>query len=129
LAAVLRPPKCDPSLVCYEDVFEIKDEQYLVMRMIFGTRLNQFLDRHTHPLLKQYFAPHRRSITADLVNALETLHQSGYSHGDISLQNMLWDVDAKKVYLIDYGSSEPLTPKLRDVDIARLGANLKVLFD
>ena len=44
------------------------------------------------------------NITLQLLNRVEQLHDLGYVHGDIKLQNIVFGKkDPKKIYLLDFG--------------------------
>lgn len=46
-------------------------------------------------------------ITIQILSRLQKLHELGFTHGDMKLQNILVDLkDSNKIYLIDFGLTE-----------------------
>ena len=103
-----------PHIVPLYDYWREPDAAYLVMRLIRGGNLAAVLERG--PLSSA------QTITMldQLGNALQTAHRCGVVHGDISSDNVLFDVDGN-AYLSDFGIAVGAGDPDVTVDIAGLG--------
>ena len=50
----------------------------------------------------------------ELLTAVSTLHLSELVHWDIKPENIFWDNNTSKLTMIDFGTSQKLTPETRD---------------
>lgn len=74
-------------------------------------------------------------IGIQVVSRIQQLHNAGYSHEDISLNNLLMGRrDAETVYILDFGLSMKLrgpeaAPRGRRADLLSLGKKLVAMFN
>lgn len=87
----------------------LRDDVFLFLERIEGVSLHEW-KRDNYPLYpenrlycKRYLFS-VKCIVAELVDALENLHQQMLSHNDIHTRNVMWDVSRKKLRLIDFES-------------------------
>jgi len=76
-------------------------EQREILMNFIGPTLKEIVTFHELDDFQLY------SYILQILNRVEALHNLGFVHGDIKLQNMLVDAaDQEKVFLIDFGLSE-----------------------
>jgi WD40 repeat protein/predicted Ser/Thr protein kinase len=93
-----------PNLVKVYDMFEDRATAYMVMNLIQGKTLTRILKAHPGHRLP---LPRVESIVAQMVEALEVLHQNGVCHLDLKPENVLLTPD-NKICLIDFGAARQL---------------------
>ena len=96
------------NIVPATDFFQIEGRSYLVMQYIEGQNLEVRLKKENSPLTVQEV----RSITCDILNALEYAHSMGVVHRDVKPSNMLIDPTGR-VLLMDFGIALALTEEQR----------------
>lgn len=87
-----------PRLHCS---FQDEDHLYLVMEYASGGDLYSVLDRKENLILTEDEA---RFYIAEIILAVDSLHQLGYVHRDIKPQNILIDATGH-IKLADFGSA------------------------
>lgn len=93
-AQIHKRLKDTPYIARYRDYFEENNTLYLVMNHIIGVDLTQFHGR------KKDFIDACRSV----LEALESIHENGIIHRDISPGNLILAEDGN-IYLIDFGAA------------------------
>ena len=89
-----------PNIVQVSDLFEDNNTAYMVMELIEGENLKQYVKRKG--VLEWLEA---EKITKQLLDAVEQLHSKGLLHLDIKPENILIDQQGK-ITLIDFGSAK-----------------------
>lgn len=90
------------------DVFENRDEMYLVMEQLPGGDLFKWLDKRDFKLKESK----AKEIAYQIATALEYMHSFGIVHRDIKPENILMtsDKDDATLKLVDFGLSKILGP-------------------
>lgn len=70
--------------------------------------LHQLLNSNTHHNDLALFC-HLASNLLQIVKGLTVLHQRGWAHHDIKADNILYDKDPLRLYLVDWGTAVPFT--------------------
>jgi len=97
-----------PNIVPATDVFQIEGRSHLVMPYFEGQNLEVRLKKENPPLTVLEV----RSITGDILSALEYAHSMGVVHRDVKPSNMLIDPTGR-VLLMDFGIALALTEEQR----------------
>jgi serine/threonine protein kinase len=88
-----------PNIVPVLDVFEADGETCIIMKLIEGTSLDNFLKSQAqHRLAIHEAVP----IVRDILEALDYAHQQGIVHRDVKPSNVLLDTN-NRALLIDFG--------------------------
>jgi len=90
-----------PHVVRVSDLFEERQTAYLVMELISGRTLREVMDVAPG---RRLAAEHVREIMAQLVSALEAVHEAGVFHLDIKPDNILVTA-AGHIVLVDFGAA------------------------
>src|SRR5207253_949014 len=94
-----------PSILPVLDSDEENERVYLVTSYVEGGDLLTFLRARSG--IPDALA---RGIFRQLLSAIDYAHNHDFLHRDIKLENILIDVRANKVFLIDWGFSGSWTP-------------------
>jgi len=90
------------SLVKFRDYFQDETHNYIVLDMVKGDDMWQFMqNRAWQPLTEKETKP----IFKQIVKSIEYCHQMGVAHKDIKLENVMIDKKGKTT-LIDFGFCE-----------------------
>ncbi len=89
-----------PYISRLRDSFEENKTYYIVMNLLKGQTLQDYIKKHKHTIKTKELLP---SIKHILI-ALEKIHENGFIHRDISPGN-LFLTDDGDLYLIDFGCS------------------------
>jgi len=74
---------------------------YLVMELINGVNLEEYLISRGTPGLKTFF-----NVTKEISTAIQAVHEAGYIHKDIKLSNIMIGRNMERSVLTDFGISE-----------------------
>ena len=88
-----------PNIIPVLDVFQVDNQNCLVMELIDGSSLDSLLESQPQHLME---ASKAVPILQDLLNALNYAHQQGVIHRDVKPSNVLLD-KAGRAHLIDFG--------------------------
>ncbi len=97
-----------PNIIRLLDVFENPDHLYIVLELLHGGDLYEYLNKRHFNILE-----HRaRNIVHALATALYYIHSYGIVHRDIKLDNVLMvdESDDSEVKLVDFGLSKIIGP-------------------
>jgi len=94
-----------PGIVVVHTVFEENNTVYLVMELVEGERLDQYLLRRGGRLPVEEAV----GLIAQAAAALSVVHEAGLLHRDLKPQNLIRRWDGQAV-LIDFGSARQLLP-------------------
>jgi serine/threonine protein kinase len=97
-----------PNIVPATDFFQVEGRSYLVMQYVEGQNLEVRLKKENPPLTVEEV----RSITCDILSALEYAHSMGVVHRDVKPSNMLIDPKGR-VLLMDFGIALAMTEEQR----------------
>ena len=97
-----------PNVICLLDTFENPDYIYIVMELLQGGDLYEYLNKRNFRVSES----RARGIIHPLATALYYLHSYGIVHRDIKLDNVLMveDTDTSDVKLVDFGLSKMIGP-------------------
>jgi len=87
--------KCDEFAVCILDSYEKNGLFRIVFNYIDGLTLEHYIKITSNRTDLQ--------ILKDLVIGLYNLHKLNITHQDIKLENIMWDINAKKYKFVDWG--------------------------
>lgn len=93
-----------PSILPVHDYFEENGTAYLVTSFIDGITLEDWLRKYGAP-----GEPELVSLTIDLLDALQLVHEHDFLHRDIKTENILIDRKSGKPMLIDFGNARVST--------------------
>ena len=103
---ILRAAQGHPNIINLVHTEETPDNIILTMEAYPRTLLDVITD---HP--EGLPLPRVVRIFRQILDALRHLHQLGYVHGDVKLENVLIDeADDDHIYLIDFGMSSSYIP-------------------
>lgn len=97
-----------PNLIHMLDVFEEFEHIYIVMEILHGGDLLQYLERHKYSVSEQRAA----QIVKSLAEGLHYLHSYGILHRDIKPENILMvdESEGSDVKIADFGLSKLVGP-------------------
>ncbi|MCH9670557.1 MAG: serine/threonine protein kinase, partial [Gammaproteobacteria bacterium] len=111
------------GIVAVEDVFQANNTAYMVMEHIEGHSLRQLIDMG--PIAEEQIL----RIALHGLNALETVHNAGLVHRDVTPSNVLIRASNNLPVLIDFGSArEDFRLESGASDQTTSGSNPTVLF-
>lgn len=93
-----------PGVVAIYDYFEANGTAYIVMELLEGMNLRQYLDSKGGRADFEYI----KKITNDLCDILSYVHKRGILHRDISPEN-IYICKNGQIKLIDFGSAKQLS--------------------
>lgn len=97
-----------PNIVRFIDVFENQQYIYIIMELVTGPSLYDYLDK------RDFRIPEKRAynIIASLASALNYLNNFGIVHRDLKLENIMMEdlSEDSDVKLLDFGLSRMLGP-------------------
>lgn len=109
-----------------------KELCYKCPQGIFSLESERKQDRNNE--YKEKFSGFNIDYTNDLLEKLEFLYNNNIIHGDLNLENIMLNKDKKTIILIDWGESEDISRKERNIrkllvfnDIKSLITNIKNL--
>lgn len=91
-----------PNVVKFHEVIETNGTAYLVMDLIVGDKLSDFI-RDQKGAIDEAFT-HR--VAFDIADALEALHAEGMIHRDVAPDNILIEKTTLRPVLIDFGGAK-----------------------
>lgn len=100
-ARLSRTPKCNKHIAC---MYSMKYDSstgnyYIAMEYIKGKDLFHYLLASG----KQLTDAQIHKIFKDSLEGLDFIHKSGIAHGDIKLENLMFDTKTKTIKYIDFG--------------------------
>lgn len=100
-----------PNLIRVFDLFEEHDQFFLVMEIIDGISLQDFIQRQTTPipLLEQL------AIAYHATSAVDALNHAGIIHRDIKPANIMLIPETNRVVLLDLGLAKSLRQDMHDI--------------
>jgi len=110
-----------PNIVKAHNLDSIGDTHFMVMELLKGIPLKEFIKTHRQGLSLSEAEP----IIKDMAEALAYSHQNGIAHLDFKPANVFYSPDEKIAKLIDFGIARPLEQSERDetrFDPGTLGA-------
>jgi serine/threonine-protein kinase len=81
-----------------------RNEQYVVMEFLEGPGLNSLIIGRDERL-----EGNRLNLIRQIAQALQAVHKAGFIHRDICPRNLVADLEAKNLKLIDFGLTVPAT--------------------
>lgn len=93
----------DPHIVRVHDLFEENGTAYYVMDFIDGMSLSAYLKQKGKPLTEEQIW----DILPQILQALDTVHTSGFQHLDLKPANIMINRNGS-ITLIDFGASKQL---------------------
>lgn len=84
------------------DTYHIDNDEYTidVQQLAWGNNLKDA------KLKEQIIENPKLNIAFHVTKAISEFHKKGFIHGDIKLENILWDPDRKKCTLVDMGAAK-----------------------
>jgi len=73
----------------------------------------QLLDENSLGAIRPWTEREILEIFGGVVDAIAALHENGYAHRDIKLENILYDVNTQRPVLMDFGSVAPAMVPIR----------------
>ena len=111
-----------------------KELCYKCPQGIFSLESKEQQDRNNE--YKEKFSGFNIDYTNDLLEKLEFLYNNNIIHGDLNLENIMLNKDKKTIILIDWGESEDISQKEKNIrkhlvfnDIKSLITNIKNLLE
>ena len=97
-----------PNIIRLLDIFENQDSIFLVMDLLKGGDLFEYLEKRKFRISEQRAA----FLVNSIVNALEYLHSYGIAHRDLKPENMLMitEDEDSDIKLMDFGLSKIIAP-------------------
>lgn len=95
-------PECDPHIVCYKESYEDKINYYIIMQYIDGMDLVDYIEHLGGLNLDMDNTDKVLNIMNQCLLGLNRIHQGGYAHRDIKLENIMIGTD-EQIYIIDFG--------------------------
>lgn len=89
-------------MIKLHDVLETSRQVYLVMEIVKGNSLAQFLKERTGRRMDELEA---KKVFKQLLSAIDYIHSKNIVHRDIKLDNITIDSKTKKIKLVDFGLS------------------------
>lgn len=88
------------NIVKYYETKEVDEGTiYLLMQHIKGSNLESYMDEYDTGLEEQK----AKKLFLQLIQAINFIHSQGIYHRDLKLENLMFDQESEKVYLIDFG--------------------------
>jgi len=93
--------ECQKYAGCIEDYFKIQDQVYIVMNLIRGFPLSEFINKLT---AKERYSALKNKLAVQLVTGLNYFHNMGIYHLDIKPLNIVLDCTDLTPKFVDWGS-------------------------
>lgn len=101
----LSKPECHPHILCFRDFYEDSQYVYIVTEYVEGVDLRKAIFGSTDEILEQVMIP--------LLQALQYIHDQGFVHNDIKLENIILSNEGPKI--IDFGFGCSITEGIVNV--------------
>lgn len=98
-AKLSKTPKCHQHVACVYSTLVDNGSYYIIMEYVDGDDLfHEFLATKKEPSDAQLI-----KIFKDALTGLKFIHDNGIAHGDVKLENLMYDTVSKRVKYIDFG--------------------------
>ncbi|MBR9910608.1 MAG: serine/threonine protein kinase [Gammaproteobacteria bacterium] len=91
-----------PNVVKFHEAIEANGTAYLVMALIVGDKLSDFMVQKREKIDKEFTA----RLASDVASALDALHSEGLIHRDVAPDNILIENTTLRPVLIDFGGAK-----------------------
>lgn len=100
-ASLSKIPDCNAHIACFYDLFQNpkNNAYYIVMEHIAGDELWDYLRNQRRELNAEQL----HNLFVDALEGLAFIHANDIAHGDIKLENLMYDHEARKLKYIDFG--------------------------
>lgn len=103
LQAVRELEDSEARYVQLLDVYQRKTQTVMVFETIQGCELMQFVQRHPFGVPE----PQAKNIARQVTKSLNDMHQIGWAHLDVKLENIMMEPESLQTRLIDFGFAMP----------------------
>ena len=98
--------QANPGKYC--ELLEKGDKTYLVMPLLPGVSLDQYLKMNPGLSFED-----RQKMGVALLSVVSVLHQNGVIHCDLKSNNVLYDAEKVAMHIVDFGSAEAQGANMR----------------
>eukprot|EP01103_Thecamoeba_quadrilineata_P012369 TRINITY_DN3179_c0_g1_i2.p1 TRINITY_DN3179_c0_g1~~TRINITY_DN3179_c0_g1_i2.p1 ORF type:complete len:305 (-),score=70.61 TRINITY_DN3179_c0_g1_i2:161-1075(-) len=111
-ARLLQELNGHPNIIKTYAVYEKENTLHIIMEYIDCDLLS-----HLSTMTSGMSENDARELFKQLLNIVQHLHKKLIVHGDIKLENLLFDKNSNRVVMIDFGSSSKLTKKSQKLNL------------